>query len=98
MEHGQLFIKAAIRQMMKPASWSRIPAVATAVLQVVDTDLPVWQLPRLGLALVRAMLTGFDSRTINRDMITPWVTDEGAQVLLPNWDAINPVLMEMFGQ
>jgi hypothetical protein len=31
-------------------------------------------------------------------MITPFTTAGGAQVLLPNWELINPVVMEMFGQ
>jgi hypothetical protein len=54
--------------------------------------------PRLGLAVLRAGPDGIDNRTITRDMITPWTTNQGANVLLPNWDAINPVLMELFGQ
>ena len=34
--------------------------------------------------------------TIAREMVTPWVTDQGASVLLPNWDQINPLVDEMF--
>jgi hypothetical protein len=39
-----------------------------------------------------------DSRTINREMVNPFTTAGGANVLGPNWERINPVLMEMFGQ
>jgi hypothetical protein len=63
-----------------------------------DTNLPVFLWPRLGLAVLRAGPDGIDSRTINREMVYPWTTNEGANVLLPNWDAINPVLLEMFGE
>jgi len=35
---------------------------------------------------------------ITREMVNPWTTDLGANVLLPNWDAINPVLLEMFAE
>jgi LCP family protein required for cell wall assembly len=98
MDQGQILLKAAMAQMLSPASWPKLPAVMAALVKAVDTNIPVWQWPRLGLALLRAGSNGIDNRTLDRDMVTPWTTDQGAQVLLPNWDAINPVLMEMFGQ
>ena len=98
MQHGQFLLKAAFKQLLKPSSWGRIPAVAGVFLQSVDTNLPVYLWPRLGLALLRAGPDGIDNRTISREMVNPWTTDGGANVLLPNWDAINPVLLEMFGQ
>jgi hypothetical protein len=39
-----------------------------------------------------------EARTITREMVVPFQTSGGAQVLAPNWDAINPVLKQMFGQ
>lgn len=98
MEHGQILLKAAFKQMLSPLYWPRIPAVAAVLLRSVDTNVPIYLWPRLGLALVRAGPDGIDNRTINREMVNPWTTNEGAQVLLPNWDAINPVLLEMFGE
>ncbi|MHB1384166.1 MAG: LCP family protein [Bellilinea sp.] len=98
MEHGQLVLKAAFKQMLNPATWPRLPAVAGVILKSVDTNLPVYLWPRLGLAALRAGPDGIDNRTINRDMVTSWTTALGANVLLPNWDAINPVLLEMFGE
>ena len=98
MERGQLMIKSIFRQMLNPISWVRIPAMTIAVLQSVDTNLPTWQIPRIALAFIRAGFDGIDNRTISREMVTPFTTDQGANVLLPNWDAINPVLLEMFGE
>jgi LCP family protein required for cell wall assembly len=98
MANGQLLLKAAFRQMLKPRSWPKIPAMIAALMQSVDTNLPVFLWPRLGLALVRAGPDGIDSRTLTRDHVTPWTTPGGANVLLPNWEAINPVLLEMFGE
>lgn len=98
MEHGQLLLKAGFKQMLSPASWPRIPAMARVALNSVETNLPVYLWPRLGLAALRAGPDGIDNRTINREMVTSWTTDSGANVLLPNWDAINPVLLEMFGE
>lgn len=98
MAQGQLLFKAAFRQMLNPASWNRIPAVAAAALESVDTNLPVWLWPRLGLALLRAGPDGIDNRTLDREIVTPFTTSGGANVLLPNWERINPLLQEMFGE
>lgn len=97
MEHAQVLMVSAGRQMLSPLAWGHIPAVMAALGQSVNTNVPVILWPRLGFALLRATLTGIDTRTITREMVTPWTTDQGAQVLLPNWDAINPLMKEMFG-
>lgn len=98
MAHGQLLIKSLVRQSLLPTTWVRAPRIAAAVFQMVDTNLPIWHWPRIGLALARAVLFGgIDSRTLDRQMAAPFVTNEGAQVLLPNWDLINPLVREMFG-
>jgi LCP family protein required for cell wall assembly len=98
MQQGQIVIKAAFRQMLNPLKWPRLPAVLAALSRSVDTNVPIWQWPRLGLALLRAGPGGIDSRTITREMVTPYVTDQGADVLLPDWDRINPLVKQMFGR
>lgn len=96
MERGQIFVKAAARQMLNPVSWPRLPVVITALLANIDTNLPVWQWPRIGAAVLRIGIDGIDSRTVNRDYATGFITNEGADVLLPNWEAIFPMVQEMF--
>ncbi len=98
MEQGQLLFKAILRHMTRPSGWIRIPAVVVALLKNIDTNLPWWQWPRISLALLRAGSDGLDARTISREMVSPFTTDEGASVLLPDWNQINPLLSEMFGQ
>jgi polyisoprenyl-teichoic acid--peptidoglycan teichoic acid transferase len=98
MEHGQLLLKSIFTQMLNPLKLWRLPGVLKAAAQVTDTNLPVWQWPRLGFAVLRAGPDGIDNRTIRREMVNPFTTSAGANVLLPNWDLINPVLLEMFGQ
>lgn len=97
MEHGQLLMKAAFAQMLQPTNWWRIPQVYAALAASLDLNVPVWEWPRLGLALLRVGPNGIDSRTINRDMVNPFVTSGGADVLAPNWEKIRPVVSEMFG-
>lgn len=97
MSHTQLIAKAAVMQMLNPVEWPRLPVVAVATLQAVDTNVPVWQWPRLGVSFLLASVTGgIDNRTIAREMTTPYVTDGGAQVLLPNWDLIHALVADMF--
>jgi polyisoprenyl-teichoic acid--peptidoglycan teichoic acid transferase len=97
MERGQIVLKSALKQMLNPLSWFHLPAMMIALGQAVDTNMPAWQWPRIGLALLRAGPGGIDSRTIDREMVTPFVTSGGADVLGPNWDKILPVVQEMFG-
>jgi polyisoprenyl-teichoic acid--peptidoglycan teichoic acid transferase len=96
MTHAQLMMRAVARQILTPDSVNRWPAVIQAFYESVDTNLPVWQWPRLGLAVLRAGDSGIDSRTINRTMIIPYTTDQGASVLLPEWAKINILVDEMF--
>ncbi|MBE0695768.1 MAG: LCP family protein [Anaerolineaceae bacterium] len=96
MEHTQFMLRAIAKQALSPVSWPRLPAVVSAGLRSVDTNLPLWQWPRLALALMRASLTGFNSQTVQREMVTPFITEGGAQVLLPNWDLIHPVVKDLF--
>ncbi|MBP1692370.1 MAG: LytR family transcriptional protein, partial [Chloroflexi bacterium] len=81
-----------------PLNWYRLPAVGVALMRSIDWNIPFWLWPRIGLTLLRVGPTGIDSQAITRDMVTPTTTDQGASVLLPNWDKINPVLAKVFGQ
>lgn len=98
MQHSQLMLKAMVRQLAQPVNWLRLPLVAAAGMQAVDTNLPVWHWPRIGLALLRAGADGIDSHTITRDMVSNSVTDYGAQVLIPNWERIRPLVQQLFGR
>lgn len=97
MKQGQLLISAGLKKALSPPGWKYILPAIIATSQTVDTNLPVWLYPRLALVLVRTALFGLDGRTISREMVVPFRTDQGAQVLAPNWDAINPLLRQMFG-
>jgi LCP family protein required for cell wall assembly len=98
MRRTQLLIVALGTKALQPANWGSLPNFLIAVVRTIDTNIPLWQLPRLLFALLRVPFFGVDSRTISSDMVYPFVTSGGAQVLAPNWDLINPMLLEMFGR
>lgn len=96
MQQGQLIVKSVAQRILNPLNWHRLPAVLLTIAKAVDSTVPPWLWPRLAFALLRVGITGVDNRTIAREMVTPWVTDQGASVLLPNWAQINPLVDEMF--
>jgi len=96
MERGQIFVKAVAKQMLNPVSWHRLPVVVPVLLANIDTNLPVYHWPRMAAAVLRIGIDGIDNRTINRDYVTPFMTNEGAQVLGPRWEVILPLAQEMF--
>ncbi len=98
MKQGQVVLIATARQLLNPLTWPRLPFAAAKFFDVVDTNLPVWEWPRLAVTLLRAGPDGVDNRTITREMVYPFQTDGGAQVLGPNWDLIRPMMAEMFGE
>lgn len=95
-KRGQMFISAGITNLLNPVKWPRIPATITAALQAVDSNIPFYAWPRLLYGAAFSAVFGFESFTLDRNWVTPWVTDEGAQVLLPNWELINPFVAEYF--
>jgi anionic cell wall polymer biosynthesis LytR-Cps2A-Psr (LCP) family protein len=96
MAQGQLMLKALFHNMLNPLKWFRLPAFLKAFFSTVDTNIPLWMWPRLGLLLLFTGPKNIDSYILNREMVTPFLTDQGANVLLPNWDLINLLVKQIF--
>jgi polyisoprenyl-teichoic acid--peptidoglycan teichoic acid transferase len=98
MRRAQILLSAAFGRVLKPSRLPNLPQFFLSLTQVIDTNIPLWQWPRLLFALLRAFIFGIDSQTITHDMVNPFQTSQGAQVLAPDRDAIRPLLEEMFGK
>ena len=98
MRRAQILISAAFGKILNPSYWPNLPQFIISLTQFIDTNIPIWQWPRLLFALVRAFFFGIDSQTITREMVNPFQTSGGAQVLAPDWEAIGPLLKEMFNK
>ena len=98
MADGQIMFKTVLQQMLRVSNWPRIPFEAITIFKAMDTNIPAWQWPRLLFAFLRAGPSGIHNQVLPRTMVTPYVTDAGADVLLPNWDLIRPFVAKMFGQ
>ena len=98
MQNGQIFLKALSRKLAAPESLGQMPVIMEALTESIDTNIPVWVWPRIGFALFRIGSDGIDARVISREMVNPFTTSGGAQVLGPNWEKIAPLIVEMFGK
>ncbi|MGB9521835.1 MAG: LCP family protein [Anaerolineales bacterium] len=96
MQQGQILIKSILIKLIHPINWRYLPSVTLTTLSAVESNVPYWQIPRLGVILLRVGISHIDSKIIDRDMTTSYITDQGASVLLPNWDKINPLIQKMF--
>ncbi|MGB9668995.1 MAG: LCP family protein [Anaerolineales bacterium] len=96
MRQGQLLIKSILLKLINPLNWRYIPSVILTTFSAMDSNMPIWQIPRLGIILLRVGINNIDTQIIDRDMTTPTITGQGASVLLPNWQRINPLIHQMF--
>lgn len=97
MQRAQTFVLSLWRQLLTPESWRQLPQTLPLMWRMVDSDLPPSRWPWLAITLLRVGPDGLDGRVITRELTNPFTTPGGAQVLGPDWAAINPMLREMFG-
>jgi LCP family protein required for cell wall assembly len=93
----QELLRAIYRQVISLQLIPRLPALYQDLTSMVSTDVTLADL--LGLAPLAPRLdpAQIRSRFIGRDQITPWrVPTSGAQVLVPNREAIRALLEEAF--
>lgn len=97
MVRTQILLSAMVKKVINPSNWFGLPQFTYSLAQVVETNIPLWQWPRLLFALLRGFVFGIDSQTITPEMVWPFQTAQGAQVLAPNWEVIHPLMSRMFG-
>jgi LCP family protein required for cell wall assembly len=98
MERGQLILRALMSKLSKPMNWRFLPEVLKLLYSSVDTNVPLLVYPRLAIALIRTNPENIDFKLISREMVLPFTTEGGAAVLAPNWEMINPLINDIFGQ
>jgi LCP family protein required for cell wall assembly len=92
----QQVLIALVRRLLKPGVWPKLPAVYRVVMANVDTDLSLQDLLLLTPTLYRVGPDGIEHHVIGREMTDPWTTPAGGAVLRPRWEAINPMIQELF--
>lgn len=95
-ERQQQIVTALARRLLDPAAWPRLPLVYAAVVDHVDTDLTFGDLLLLAPTFLRVGAEGIERYAITREMTESLVTDSGAAVLRPRWEAIRPLIQGLF--
>jgi LCP family protein required for cell wall assembly len=89
----QEIIAAIQAQLLKPETWGKYPAIFAAAQSAITTDIPQTEWPALTTILLRSEIHRV---AIERNDTQDFITDGGAQVLLPVWESINPKLARYF--
>lgn len=89
----QEIISAVRNKAIQPDTWLKIPAIWGAISSSIETDMAQNQWPKFALIVTRATIERF---TLGPEEAIPAVTSQGAQILQPNWERINPILAEHF--
>jgi LCP family protein required for cell wall assembly len=92
----QQILIALAGRLLEPEMWHELPAILKTVMDNVDTDLTAQDLLLLAPTLCRVGPDGIEHRVIDREMTEPWTTPTGGAVLLPRWEAIHPLVHELF--
>jgi LCP family protein required for cell wall assembly len=95
-QRQQQILRALAARAARPAAWPRLPAAWTVARAYLTTDLNQVDLATIFLAALLVGPDGLQSYTITEDMTTPFTTPTGAQVLLPRWELIWPLLNQIF--
>jgi LCP family protein required for cell wall assembly len=96
-QRQQQVLMALARRLSAPKNWTRLPVVLLALVEHVDTNLGPGDMTQLSVAMLRVGPDGIEHHVIDRNMTRPWTTPTGGAVLLPRWDAINPLVERLFG-
>jgi LCP family protein required for cell wall assembly len=88
----QQILLALAKKLSQPSGWPLVPRVYLAFRSAVDTDLTVRDFGRLILAWRFAGTDGLETIVIDRTLTTPHRTAQGASVLLPRWELIQPLV------
>lgn len=92
----QQVIRAVAETILSPLNWVRIPALIIAIGRNVQSDVSPAQWPILGRAAYFLASGQSETLVLDETYVQPWITESGAYVLLPRWDAINPALQRLF--
>jgi LCP family protein required for cell wall assembly len=92
----QQIVLALAKKLAKPNGWLMVPRVYRAFHSAVDTDLSLRDVVRLILTWKLADDGAMETIVIDGTMTTPFRTAQGAAVLLPRWDLIQPLVRATF--
>lgn len=95
-QRQQQVLQALAVRVLQPTAWPRLPVAWVVARTYFPTNLSLIDWATIFLALLRVGPEGVQSLAIDQEMTTPFVTEAGAQVLLPRWEVILPLVQGVF--
>jgi LCP family protein required for cell wall assembly len=92
----QQILIALANKITQPSNLFRASRVYAAFQNAVESDLGARDLFHLALAWRRAGEEGMEQTVIDETLTAPFLTAQGAAVLLPQWEHINPLIEAQF--
>jgi LCP family protein required for cell wall assembly len=92
----QQIIEALITRLVNPLNWWRLPEVYQAFSTHVTTDLTLLDVALLAPAVMLNGPANIDRAVLDTTYVNSAEGPQGASVLVPEWNAINPLLEAMF--
>ncbi|MBI3978581.1 MAG: LCP family protein [Chloroflexi bacterium] len=93
----QAVLLAIFDKKLTPDEIIQIPKLAESACLGLKTDLSTVELMRFALYLRNIPRDQIVTKVIDRSLISPYVTEGGAEVLLPAMDRLRPTVRRMFG-
>ncbi len=91
------FLMAMRDQALKLNILPRLPNLISQLRDSVKTDLSANEIIALARVASQVETENITTRSIDEKMITPWLTPQGGDVLIPKRDEIKKLVDEMFG-
>jgi len=92
----QQVLRAMWDQLLRPETIPQVPALWVTFQDTIDTDMSLDLLLSLAHLGTQINTRRIKSLYIDYEHVRSWVTPQGAQVLLPQYDLIQPVLADFF--
>jgi polyisoprenyl-teichoic acid--peptidoglycan teichoic acid transferase len=96
-QRQQMVLMAIRAQAMRFDIITKFNDVMVALRGTIKTDLSFTQAGSLAMLSRDIRPENIQRAAVDANYVTPFVTAEGADVLRPNWDAINQLLTRLFG-
>lgn len=92
----QQIVRAALDRALSPATLPKLPRLARALSDAVETNADTDALVALAGWLCRTRELSLETALVDRDLASDYVTATGAYVLLPDWAGIRALVGEIF--
>ncbi len=96
MRRQQQALRALARRALDLNLLPRLPALINTALDAISTDIQPLEILALANLGSQIGLDGLEMKAIDESLTTPFVTLDGAQILLPNKAGIEAMLEELF--